>query len=558
MPKAAQRRRVVLEVNWLRLVGALTVACAVLVHPNRAGAEQGAPAATPKAVPPAAAAPLPTVIVSEAGPASGLFGSTVWGGRGIHRVVSGFGAPSQALVLSGSTGYSNVHNVFLDGDRNSRSSQSLALAYAPIQGLEISASYSLMVNSYSGLVKRNLEAQGNPALRVKYGHVVRGPVALGLQLTGSMPTSAQGRGLAARATSGEVLALVSWQAHPRIEVTGNIGYLWDRSNGIFSGDSADVLQRYAYQINRVNAVPYGLGAQGRITLGRVVDLQPFVELTGALGLGQGASLKNDPIRISPGLKIYPTRSQVLELALGVDVALGGRPQGHSPFGGQPSWELFAHLHMHLGQMLKLTKDRAPVPDAAPLSQMAKVFGDPSGDMATFRLRGKVLDADSSRPVFGARVMVGEAEDVLLATEDQTGAFRSWPIAAGSGLIRITAKALGYVDDERLLPRPKANEEVELTFSLKADLAKQRLATLRGTFKDARTGRAIASGTVRIDALNLEATVDKAGRFTLQGKPGRYRITFVAPRYQTLERTLTLRPDETLLFNAELRPAANAS
>lgn len=544
-----------LEVNWLRLVGALTVACAILVHPNRAGAAGtdvpvAGPSIVPEATPPAALSPLAPVPVA---PPEGVFGSTLWGGRGIHRLVSGFATTRQAIVLSGSSAYHNTSSVFLAGDRNTRASQSIDLAYAPSSGLELSVSYRLMLDNYSGLARRNLEAQGNPTLRVKYGHRVVGPVAMGLQAAATMPTSALGRGLTARATSAEFLGLVSWQAHPRIEVIGNFGYLMDRSDAIFAQDSADVLQRFAYQINRTkNALPYGLGAQGRITLGHAVDLQPFVEITGVLGLDHGANLKNDPFRATGGIKLYPTRSKVLELALGADGALGGRPQRGSPFGGQPRWEMFAHLHAHIGQLFLGYRQAAIVPVSQD-GQLAKVFGDPSRDMATFRLEGKVLDADSKRPIFGARVMVGEAEDVLLATDDQSGSFRSWPISAGPGLIRVTARAMGYIDDERLIPRPRADEMAELNFALKADLAKQRLATLRGTFRDARSGKAIAGGKVTIDTLDILATADRSGKFSMRAKPGRYKVTFVASGFSKLERTLTLRPDETLLFNAELKP-----
>ena len=182
--------------------------------------------------------------------------------------------------------------------------------------------------------------------------------------------------------------------------------------------------------------------------------------------------------------------------------------------------------------------------------MAKVIGDPSGDMATFRLVGKVLDADTGKPIFGARVVVGEAADVLLATDDVTGAFHSWPISAGPGLIRVTAKASGYLDEERLLPRPAADEVVELSFTPKADLAQQRLATLSGSLRDARTGKPVPRGTVSIDALGLRVAADRQGRFTLRAKPGRYTVTFTAPGFAPLQRQLTLRPDETLMFGAE--------
>jgi hypothetical protein len=337
--------------------------------------------------------------------------------------------------MSVSTGYSNVRNVFVPSDRNTRSAQSIDLAYTPVKGLEISATYRMLVDNYSGLAKRNLEAQGNPSLRVKYGHRLAGPVALGVQATGTLPTSALGRGLAPRATSLDVAGLVSWQPHSRIEVVGNFGYAMDRSNRIFGADSADVLQRYAYQINRVSQLPYGVGAQGRLTLGGAVDLQPFVEITGGLGLGGGATLKNDPFRLSAGAKIYPTTSQVLELAVGSDVALGGRPRAGSPFGGQPAYEVFARLHVHLGQMIGIARGRADQGTASADPALAKIIGDPTGDMATFRLEGKVLDADTGKPIFGARVIVGEAEDVLLATDDATGTFHSWPISAGPGLIR---------------------------------------------------------------------------------------------------------------------------
>lgn len=558
-----------LELKKVSLLAALAIACVVSAHPCEAVAQvdkvvapqaasaPGTPTAEPSPAAAVAAAASQAQAPIKAVPAEGVFGSTVWGGRGIHRLVSGFATPQGALVLGASAGYSRNKNLFFDGDRNTRANQSVDVAWAPLHGLELSASYRMLVNNYSGLAKRNLEAQGNPALRVKYGRNVARPVALGLQLGAAMPTSALGRGLSARATSLEATGLVSWQPHRRIEVVGNVGFFWDRSNVIFQNDSADALQRFAYQINRVNAVPYGLGAMGRITLGHHIDVVPFAELSGALGLGQGATLTNDPFRFTGGAKIYPTRSRVLELDVGAETALGGRLRQNSPFGGQPAWEVFAHLHAHLGEMVAMAnRPSAPVV-ASDANGLAHVFGDPSHDMATFKLAGKVLDADSNRPIFGARVMVGEAEDVLLATDDQTGAFHSWPISAGPGLIRVTAKAMGYQDEERLLPRPQANEVVELVFAVKADAAKQRPAALKGVLHDARTAKPVPGGTVRIDALGLQVTADQAGRYTLKAKPGRYTVLFSAPRFAVQERVLTLRPNETMVFNAELRPEVGA-
>lgn len=559
-----------LELKKVFLVAATTMACAVVAHPIDAWAQATAEAAVPapgSAAPAQAPAPspVPSPVESQAAPAeppavahgvepaAGVFGSTQWGGRGIHRLASGFATSKGALVLGGSAGLSRHGPLFFDGDRNTRATQSIDLAWAPVYGLELSGSYHMLVNNYTGLAKRNLQVQGNPTLRVKYGHAIARTVALGLQLGATMPTSAFGRGLTARATNLEATGLASWQPHSRIEVVGNVGYLWDRSNAIYPNDTADGLQRFAYQINRVSALPYGVGALGRITLGHRVDLLPFVEVSGAFGLGEGATLKNDPFRITGGAKVYPTKSRVLELSVGAEGALGGRTRSGSPFGGQPAWEVFAHLHAHLGQMLSVGEAPPAVPQAAEADPMAHVIGDPSHDMATFRLAGKVLDADSNRPIFGARVMVGEAEDVLLATDDQTGAFRSWPISAGPGLIRVTAKALGYQDEERILPRPQANEEVALVFLAKADAAKPRLAALKGVLHDARTGKPIAGGTVRIDAQGLQVLSDRAGKFALKGKPGRYTVLFSAPHYVVQERVLTLRPNETMLFNAELRP-----
>ena len=558
------------EAYWVRLKGALAVACAVWIHPGQAGAAAIDPPAPEAIAAPAPAEALalppmePATATAQVAPATalpaatpqryeGLFGSTPWGGRGIHRLVSGFSTPQHALVLGGSTGYSNVGHVFTQGDRNTRSNQSVDLAYTPVSGLEISATYHMLVNNYSGLAKRNLEVQGNPSLRIKYGRRVAGPVALGVQAMGTAPTSALGRGLAFHATTLDVSGLVSWQPHSRIEVVGNFGYTLDRSNRIFGVDSADALQRHAYQINRVSQLPYGVGAQGRITLGRVIDLQPFVEITGGLGLGGGATLQNDPFRLSAGAKLYPTTSKVLELVVGSDVALGGRPRLGSPFGGQPAYEVFAHLHAHLGQMIGVARGRADQASGASSEPaMARVIGDPTADMATFKLVGKVLDADTNRPIFGARVVVGEAEDVLLATDDATGTFHSWPISAGPGLIRVTAKALGYFDEQKLLPRPAADEVVQLSFAPKADLAQQRLATLRGSLRDARTGKPVPRGTVTLDALGLRVAADRQGRFSLRAKPGRYTVTFEAPHFAPLQRQLTLRPDETLLFSAELK------
>lgn len=150
-------------------------------------------------------------------------------------------------------------------------------------------------------------------------------------------------------------------------------------------------------------------------------------------------------------------------------------------------------------------------------------------------------------------MVGEQNEVLLATDDATGRFASWPLSAKSGLIRVTARASGYLDQERVLPRPKQGAVVDLAFAPKADNARPHPALLRGIARDARTGKAVPGAVLLIEELGQRIVADGNGAFAAKVKPGRYRVRQSGAHYTEQTRVLTLRPNETLLYNADLRP-----
>ena len=524
---------------------------------------QVAPAAAPGTAAPTGGEPAPSDEFAGAegmgaqepnGPAAsgfthaGVLSSARWGGRGIARTASAYPLTKGAFTLTVAAQYEHARNLFVDGDTNSQSGQSVHVAYSPLQGMELALSYAYLTDRYTGTVPRNLQMQGDPSLRIKYGHHVAGPLALGILGQARLPTVDGNAKQLFSATSFRLVGLLSLQPIERLEILGNLGWDFDRSRHVFPGEVPDAVQRFVFGINDSMSGFWGAGVTGRISLGRRIDLLPFGEIAGNIGATSRATSKNNPVRATLGLRGYATRSRTVELAAGCDLRVAGAPRPNSPFGGLPRWQAFGQITVHLGE--DTAKPHVCAPSAAvPTPIVAQPF----------RVRGHAVDAETGQPIVGAAVHVaGDEAALLFGVDEQTGQFVSAPQPAGVAPLHLVARAPGYLATEMDVPRSVDGRDVEVTLHLKAEARGHKRALLKGGVRDAQSGENLPGAEVELPTLKRVLHCNRKGHFGAMLPPGRYGAVVRAKGYEAQRKLLHLETGESLLLNVELEPEATTA
>lgn len=490
------------------------------------------------------------------------FGSSAWGGRGLHRALSAFSVNPYAFVLTFGDDYYSAQNVFLRGDKDTQTSQEIHIVFSPVEGLEVGFSQYSVANKYQALSPRVLQVQGNPALHLKYGYALWPDFAVGAYAGLQLPTSAEGTGLQASAFSVPLSVMASYVLRDRVEFVGNIGYTIDQSRKLFTSRDPDAVARFAYGINRINQLTYALGAQGHLSAGGVVDFAPYVELTGGMGFGSAATRVNAPFRGTLGLKLYLTQSRSIELSAGADMRLGGPPQNASPFAGVPPWRAFGQLSFHIN-------DRRPSlhkPGAASCQTTADcasglscyrnactlVAADANANRGTFVLTGAVVDGTTGEPVTGARLTFSDFQNTVLAGDLRSGQFATWPLAAAGEPMTVHIEAPGYGSTTQAINRGTPGEVKQLTLRMDSN-AQVAQGSIKGSIKDGRTGRPVRHAVVFIPVLNKRVDTAEDGAFEADVRVGLYQVLISAKGYVTQKKQVRVREGDVVILNADLLP-----
>lgn len=472
----------------------------------------------------------------------GVFGTNVWAGRGMRRVASAYSMPVYSIGLNVGLEFFSTKSLFVTGDTGTESIQQFALAFSPAKGLELAISGRSLAFQYrDAKVPRNLMLQGNPGLQLKYGHHVAGPLALGARASVVMPASASGSGISFNGVAVRGEALLSVQPFSFLEWTTNLGYVYDRGAQQYARRTVDAVQRFVYGIHSTDRVLWSSAVQARFGAGRYLDITPFVEFSGEVGLKKGATASNMPTLGSIGVRLMPTRSRAIEATLGSDVMLTGNPQINSPFGGVPPYQVFAQLSVHFHDWAPaVRRHKEPLHEAVPID--------------AFTLRGSAFDKSNGRPVQGLRmVFVGEG-DALLTSNPADGRFVSWPLPRAGKDLQLHAEAPGYIAlDEPIGRPPSGDANVALQLTPSRDASSQ--GTLKGTVRHAYTAQPVAKARVEIEGAKAPLSVDRRGAFSASLRPGSYRLTVKAPGFLPQYKTVIVAAGEGVVFNVDLEPTS---
>ena len=488
------------------------------------------------------------------------------GMRGTHRVDSGFPIRSGDLILMLGAEFSTTKDLFVDGDTNTWNSQFLTAVWSPFAGFALGLKQSIVSNRNTAFEPATTQSLGDPTLSLKYAKPLD-KLGVGAVVAVTLPTSAHGNGLDASAFILNGYAVASYLATPYLSLSANVGYRLDNSKKIFKRDILPV-QRFTAGISQKNAILGGLGVDTNFKIGDMMVVGPFAELSAAIPAGGTAT--DGPIRATLGAKWSPFGSDNIEIAVGGDYAVAGKPSATSKMAGIPPWEVFGSIAAHLGPKPK-TEPKVIGPKACTTDPecsedqvcvdgfcgkikevIKEVVREVVKPAPSFTIEGGVFDQASGEPVGNAVVMFSGITGSALAVDYKTGTFKSWAIPCGEGLIKVSVAAPAYRPFEQTVPKGKAGEVKSLTVKIQ-NAGEAAMGEIKGVLKDAANGTPIKTGQIFIPILNQKIKADPDGKFSAQVKAGHYQVLISGPKYITQKKEIEIRAGDVVIFNVDMSP-----
>lgn len=190
----------------------------------------------------------------------------------------------------------------------------------------------------------------------------------------------------------------------------------------------------------------------------------------------------------------------------------------------------------------------PRPPGAPLPIDTPTYGtpsptSPSGNLISWTVTGRVVDAATNRPVRGARVEARFGSDTILraTTADANGQFSLFATAPNQGDLLIKISASGYRDNSFNAGFANSRNYYLDTIRLTptSGTISQVTWNVTGQVSEANQDRPIAGASVRAvlgsESIRLESTTDANGQFSMSGQArdeGGLELTIQATGYQT--------------------------
>ncbi|MCC6811210.1 MAG: carboxypeptidase regulatory-like domain-containing protein [Deltaproteobacteria bacterium] len=466
------------------------------------------------------------------------------GTAGAHRVEAALPLPQFTFVLGYQASFFEAKNFIAAGDAHRRSEHHLVLAFAPHETVQIGLMGHATSDANAGppsapFLSPEAQTFGDPALTLKWSLGLPKSFSIGAHVVFNVPTSVLGNGLRFDAFRLSLQALATWRPHRVIHVSANAGYLVDRSGLLFAGPLEGML-RFASGTAQMGLILVAIAADASFDIKGALGLGGFIEVSG--GIAPGLAAAEHPFLFSAGVKaVAPART--LELAFGTDVRLSGAPVVDGALPGLPSWQAFVRLLVR-PSLARAEPTREVVVKEVPRDVVKEIAP------ATFTVRGTVRSAGGAALPIGATVSVGDGDVSALAVDPATGAYRSYPLACGAGLMQVRARAPGHAPSDKTVARGAVGEVVTVDFALQP-LDRPQTGELRGIVKDGRTGASLAA-EIFVPSLGLKWISDDDGRFHRELPAGRHTVLVSAKGYLTQKKEIDVRPGDVVILNIDLQ------
>jgi outer membrane protein OmpA-like peptidoglycan-associated protein len=476
---------------------------------------------------------------------------------GIH-LIDGGSAPAHSFRTSIYGQLFKKDGFVYAHDQHRRLSSVLSIGATPIEHLELAVAISAYATENNTANPVLVQALGDTSFMVK-GYF--SPLA-GLSVSGDMQllllNGTGGVGFAGNATGVGLRAAASYdmrqtRANKPVVLRTNLRYLFDNSHRLIEDvesaryDSLDdpappadeyrhlvtPVERYQLQVNRVDTMTLGFGAEFPIAIKPRFDVRPLIEWTIALPVNRqnyDCLVSNDPSDIDHCLarEGFSARASNLTLGvrgepgvrglsilLGVDIATGGYNDFVRELAPNSRYELIAAL--------SFAYDTRP-PKPIVIEKQIEHQPPPRGT-----IQGLVVDKSGGQPVARAIVHIDGSAISDLAS-DADGKFVSYELEPGPHALAVTHE--DYHDGSCSADVPAPIDGVPQVASVRCELdPKPRFASVRGRVSNLE-GRPIANAKVELRGpTTLTLDTDASGEFASRElSPGSYEARAEAPGY----------------------------
>lgn len=465
-------------------------------------------------------------------------GPSSFGPRGLQHAWSAETWDEGSWVLGASLEASVVSDFLVQGDENRRLATRLSLAGVPVEGLELSAGFSLVMNHNTASSPDQQLSIGDPFLGLRYGGQLDDSFSLGVAVHATLPNAPGTLALAPEATSVRLLATADYRATRELLFVLNVGFHVDNSAKAFEGTTLTAAQAFAGNVNPHNQVMLNLG--GAYQFGRVA---PFLEWTARVGVGDGAPpFADTPHWLTVGVRAWPLAERTLNLLAAVDIGTGATGDLPSGMARVPAYNV----------VLAAGWDFGAVPESLPavteVTEVVKVVHS-DGTMVDAgtpaRIAGSVYDDESGDPVLGARVTVfGEPRSILIS-DPEDGTFLAYPGRAGQ--VKVVIAAEGYAAQEQQVI---AKRGTDVDLEVRMERAKVSHGLLKGFVVDGR-GKPLAAQLTIPSRQEKAVARAKDGGFELRAVTGEFDLIISHEGFVGQKRRVRLSAGEEILIEVEL-------
>jgi hypothetical protein len=494
-------------------------------------------------VAPAQAAEQPSQAIEVAQP-----WSNQWGSRGLNRLHSATLVPKHELTLSFHPYAAISHDLLLPGDKNTLQRQTFSLVYGLSDAVELSLSYEQIINTNPTFTYEEARSLGDPRVAVRYGLSVLPKLQLAALLSVTVPTAAKNPGLTFKGLGVTAQAQATYLALSWLQASANAGYTYDGRNLVFQGQSLNRAQLFAAGVPVSSHLNAGLGLSTFFAAGSVADLGPYAELMAAYA--PSASLREDPILATVGLKVAPNGSRRWEFGAGAELRLSGAPANNNRFAGVPPWGAFAQVTIH-------AEDCSAGLPACTTSQDCST-GSCSGGFCrtdaqrpTYVIDGTVVHGVTGAPVRGAVVTLAAQPDTHYAA-DAAGHFVSAPIAVQAQAATVLADAPDFVAVQQILTPGAPGSRLPVRIAM-MPAAKPSEGAIKGTVLNAANGKPVAQAFIFLPTLQVKLRANGQGAFAGKLRMGRHQVLVYAKGYLTQRKEISIGRDDTIILNVDMHP-----
>lgn len=418
----------------------------------------------------------------------------------------GSAAPlSHAPRLTAGLGYAYTEDVLDGTDRHHRGFSEVAAGYAPRQWLQLSLRMEARYDGHrSERTGRDRGGAFATDITTRHALSLGDATALGAQLRLHFPASeTMVRGLSAVST--ELSALATHTLAPHYELSGQLGYRFDRSReSVRAPEQLSAADRLAASLSQFDALV--VGALFAFPLGPVTTT---LEWSWDVPLGaESPPLSSAPMRVRAGAQLSLAERYVPGVELGVSPSARG------------VGDLLARVEPRLWAAVSLAVLFEAAPPPAPRFTPPAETVLPAAEPVRIAIRVEDSTGDA---VAGARVRLVESERRDVVTTDPDGIAKLTVDPEQSQRIEVTAEGFAPYETELQAAGAPPGLTLRLARALPEGEIKGRVRSLRG-------GRALRAHVV-VRPLDVEVDTDSEGSFAINVPPGEYRLEITAEGHE---------------------------